>query len=241
MSNNFIKIWFSYACQQLPDIAESCLFFSDESQESFSLIEATSEEFSQSKAVHESLQAAVSRRKAIVIQQPAKRQVSSSASVVTDINSKNLLVSAPLIINKQIIGVVCYEFKYKTPSPNYLEYVEAAILWLDCMSRLPIGAGSKNAESVLKTIAMALSQSQSSEAFMAVASELSARLHCERVSIGLVEHNDVRLHTISNSTEHVTRQNLVKCIEAAMLEAVDQQETLLYPPRANSYYSTTGG
>ena len=109
MSNNFIKIWFSYACQQLPDIAESCLFFSDESQESFSLIEATSEEFSQSKAVHESLQAAVSRRKAIVIQQPAKRQVSSSAAVVADINSKNLKDMKGLNIVSCFDGMSCLQ------------------------------------------------------------------------------------------------------------------------------------
>lgn len=247
MSSRFIQLWFSYACQQMTGLADSCLFLSDEAKESFSLVEATSEAFSQSKYVQESIQAVLTRRKAVVTQQESKQQPTSSAAVaaaVTDINSKNFLVTAPLFLNKQLVGVACFEFKHKAraksqaQSPNYLESVEAAIAWLDCISQLPTGSGSKHVESVLKVIAMALSQAQSSDASMAVASELASRLQCERVSIGLLENNDVRIHTISNSTQHVKRQNLVKCIEAAMLEAIDQQETLLFPPRADSYYST---
>ena len=247
MSTSFIQIWFSYACQQMTGIADSCLLLIDESKESFTLAETTSEAFSQSKYVHESIQAAISRRKAVVTQQVSKQQSGSSAAVaatVTDINSKNFLITAPLILNKQVVGVVCFEFKHKaqsrsqTQSPNYLENVEASIAWLNCLSTLPSGSGSKDAETVFKVIAMALSQQQSTEASMAIASELASRLLCERVSIGVVEKNDVRIHTISNSSQHVTRQNLVKCLEAAMLEAIDQQETLLFPPPANSYYST---
>ena len=229
-------------------IADSCLFLSDESKKSFSLAETTSAEFSQSKYVHESVQAVINRRKAVVTQQASKQHSGSSAAVntaaVIDINSKNFLVTAPIILNKQLVGIVCFEFKHiarsrrQSQSPNYLENVEASIAWLSCIAELPSGSGSKDAESVLKVIAMALSQTQSSEASMAVASELASRLQCERVSIGLVENNEVRIQTISNSTQHVTQQNLVKCIEAAMLEAIDQQETLLFPPRPDSYYST---
>jgi multidrug efflux pump subunit AcrA (membrane-fusion protein) len=247
VSHHLVQIWFSYACQQMTGIAHSCLFLSDESKKSFLLAETTSEEFSQSKYVHESVQAVISRRKAVVTQQASNQKLSSSAAVaasVVDIHSKNLLVTAPLILNKQLVGIVCFEFKHtvrskpQSQSPNYLESVESAIAWLSCIYELPSASGSKDAESALKVVAMALSQSQSSEASMAVASELAGRLQCERVSIGLFENNDVRLHTISNSTQHVTQQNLVKCIEAAMLEAIDQQETLLFPPRPNSYYST---
>ena len=229
----------------MPGISDSCLFLSGEAKESFSLAETTSEAFSQSKYVHDSIQATLSRRKAVVTQQVSKQQPGSSAATaatVTDIHSKNILVTAPLVLNKQLAGIVCFKFKHtarsRLQSPNYLESVESSIAWLSWLSQLPSASGPNDAESVLKVIVMALSQAQSSEAAMAVASELAGRLQCERVSIGLFENNDVRLHTITNSTQHVTRQNLVKCIEAAMQEAIDQQETLLFPPRANSYYST---
>ena len=241
MSNNFVQIWFSYANQQMTGIVDSCLFLSNESKESFAMAETTSIEFSQSKLVHKNIQAAISRRKSVVTQQVIKQEsISSNTAVaaVANINSKNLLIAAPLILNKQVIGVACFEFKYAPHSPNYLDSVESATGWLTCILDLPSGSGSKDAETALKIVAMSLSQTQSSEALMAVTSELAARLQCERVSIGLLENNNISLQTISNSTRHVAKQNIVKCIEAAMLEAVDQQETLLFPPGANSYYST---
>jgi len=59
-----------------------------------------------------------------------------------------------------------------------------------------------------------------------------------RVSIGFVKNDEVRLHSISNSSNHATHQDIVKNIESAMLEAVDQHETLLFPQDAKCYYST---
>ena len=247
MQNNFLEVWFSYACQQLDGIANACLFVSDHASESFLLVGSTSEEFSKLKYVNDNVQAVVMRRKSVVTVISAKQLseqkpsvVNGKSATVTYINSKNYLVTAPLIINKQVIGAVCFEFKHdhRSQLPDYLGKVESAVAWLSCLPQIQSGAGSRDAEFALKITAMALSQSQSTEAAMAVASELASILKCERVSIGYVENHDVRLHTISNSTHIETRQNIVKCIEAAMLEAIDQRETIVFPPDPTSYYST---
>ncbi len=247
MSNNLVQIWFSYACQQLSGIANACLFINDHASESFSLVESTSENFSKSKYVYDNVQAVIKRRKSVVTfvaaEQLSKQKSSvanAKSAAVTEINGKNYLVTAPLFINKVVVGAVCFEFKHdnQSQSRDYLAQVESATGWLSCLTQSLTGSSSREAEFALKITAMALSQSQSSEAAMAVASELASRLQCERVSIGYIEKNDVRLHTISNSSADVTRQNIVKSIEAAMLEAIDQHETLLFPPEANSYYYT---
>jgi len=135
---------------------------------------------------------------------------------------------------------VCFEIKNndKSQPQDYLPQVESSIVWLSSLSQMLTGSSTKEAELALKIAAVALSQSQSSEAAMAVTSELACGFQCERVSIGFVKKNDICLHTISNSANHETRQNIIKCIEAAMLEAVDQCETLVFPPDANSYYYT---
>lgn len=247
MSNNLIQIWFTYSCKQLNDVANACLFLSEPSSESFTLIESTAEDFAQSKYVHDNIQAVIKRRRSVVThiatQQLAKQPSFPSATVqatVTDISVKNYLVTAPLIINKQVVGVVCFEFVYDSgsPSQDYLIQVESAIAWLACLSQISLGASSPHAETALKITAMALSQAQSSEAAMAVTSELANRLQCERVSIGFVKKHNVQLQAVSNSAHHETRQNVVKRIETAMLEAIDQKETLLFPPEPNSYYRT---
>ena len=243
MSNDLLQIWFTYACQQLDGIADACLYENNTTADSYSLVQTTSEDFSQSKYVLDNINAVIKRRKSVVTFIAAEQVssvVNAKSATVTEINSKNYLVTAPLIINKQVVGAVCFEFKNnkQSPSHDYLAQVESSIAWLGSLSHLLTGSSSKQAELALRTIAVALSQSQSVEAAMAVTSELACKLKCERVSIGFLEKNDIRLHTISNSTNHDTRQNIVKYIEAAMQEAVDQRETLVFPPESNSYYYT---
>lgn len=243
MPNNLLQIWFTFACQQLDGIVNACLYENNTTSDSYTLVESTSEGFSQSKYVLDNINAVIKRRKSVVTMMAAEQATSvanAKSATVTDINTKNYLVTAPLIIDKQVMGVVCFEFKpnKQSPSQDYLPQVESSMVWLGSLSHLLTGSSSKQAELALKITAVALSQSQSTEAAMAVTSELACGLRCERVSIGFVEKNDIRLHTISNSTNHETRQNIVKCIEAAMQEAVDQQETLVYPAGENSYYYT---
>ncbi len=250
MSQDLIQIWFSSARQQLTGVTSACLHVIDVEKKSLVLAETSDKEFSQSKQVIENLQAAVQRRKSIVtvtrsasenqatVSQAAVNQ--SQSLNVTNIKNKSYLVTAPLIINKQIVGVVCFSFAHNKqfPAQDYLGKVEATVAWLDCLSQLLPETNANNAEFALKVTAMALSQSQSSEAAMAVVSALACGLQCERVSLGFVKNHNVRLQTISNSTHEVTRQNIVKSIESAMLEAIDQRETIVYPPLENSYYST---
>lgn len=243
LSNNLYQIWFKYACQQLNGVADACLFVRDEEDDSFTLVESTSESFSQSRHVFDNVDAVIKRRKAVVTLASVEQKSSlanGKTAAVTDINAKNYLVAAPLMINKQFVGAVCFEFKNnnQSQSQDYLSQVESSITWLSSLSQLLTGSSTKEAELALKITAVALSRSQSAEAAMAVTSELACGFQCERVSIGFIEKSDVRLHTISNSANHETRQNIVKCIEAAMLEAVDQRETLVFPPDSNSYYYT---
>jgi len=249
LSQDLIQVWFSSARQQLTGVTDACLYVIDAEKKSLVVVETTDKEFSQSKQLIENVQAAVKRRKSIVTITKSTREnqaavnqiaVNQSQSLnVTSIKNKNYLVTAPLIINKQIVGVVCFEFAHdkQLPAQDYLGKVEATVAWLDHLSQwLP--ETNNNAEFALKVTAMALSQSQSSEAEMAVVSELACGLQCERVSLGYVKNHNVRLQTISNSTHEVTRQNIVKSIETAMLEAIDQRETIVYPPADNSYYAT---
>ena len=243
MSNNLVQIWFSYTCQQLNEHSNACWFVNDPVKGSLTLIKSTSQSFSQSKHLHDNIQAAVSRRKSVVTIL-ATEKVSSVANdktaVIADISGKNYLVVAPLIINKKVVGAVGFQFRHRPQSkPNdYLVKVETSIAWLNCLFQLTPESDSTKAELALKVTALALSQSKSSEAALAVTTELANRLKCERVSIGFVKNDEVRLHSISNSSNHATHQDIVKNIESAMLEAVDQHETLLFPQDAKCYYST---
>ncbi len=246
MSSNVLKIWFSYACQHLGDISNACLFSNDEKKQQFILVGSTSADFSNTNSIKETVNAAVMRRKSLVtiVASGELDEVNELSTAVNATfrpeNTKYYLVTSPLIIDKVIIGVACFEFKHQvgSQSPDYLTKVESAVIWLRCLSQIKPAHKNNDAEYALKITAISLSQQKSTDAFMAVASELENCLNCKRVSIGLVENNHVKLHTISSTSQETTRQNIIKSIESVMLEAIDQGETICYPPHSTSYYST---
>ena len=65
---------------------------------------------------------------------------------------------------------------------------------------------------------------------MAVVNALATKLHCERVSVGFVHHGHARVAAVSHSAEFKKRSNVNQGIADAMDEAIDQRETIVYPP-----------
>jgi RND family efflux transporter MFP subunit len=68
---------------------------------------------------------------------------------------------------------------------------------------------------------------------MGVATELAARLGCERVSIGVSRRSQMRLEALSNTAKFDPRSGLVRDLEAAMDEAADQDAPVSQPPLPN--------
>ena len=125
----------------------------------------------------------------------------------------------------------------RTPfTRDFLRHIEAAIKWLQFLSSAQdAGVGpSDNAAIALQVTARALTQDTSAAAATSVATELATRLSCERVSIGFKEGRDLKLYALSHSARYESRQNLIKRIEAAIEEAADQKETLVYPATESS-------
>ncbi len=69
---------------------------------------------------------------------------------------------------------------------------------------------------------------------MALANELAARLQCTRVSLGWNEGAYVRMKAISGTDRFEKKMDAVQRLEAAMEEARDQDEEILFPPGADS-------
>jgi multidrug resistance efflux pump len=74
-----------------------------------------------------------------------------------------------------------------------------------------------------------LSEPKFNGAALRLVSELAASLHCVLVSFGEVKAGSVLVRHLSNSVQFGKQMNLVRGIEAAMNEAVDQHATVLWP------------
>ena len=81
----------------------------------------------------------------------------------------------------------------------------------------------------LDLIATLLEHAPFSDSATAFTTELSAKLGCDRVSLGLARGGRMQLAAISHSPQFERRANLVRAIEAAMDEAADQASRVTYP------------
>ncbi len=71
-------------------------------------------------------------------------------------------------------------------------------------------------------------------ATMTLVNETAARYHCARVSLGWCEKGYVRLQSISHMDRFEKKMDIVASLEAAMEEAFDQDEEILWPGSPDS-------
>ncbi len=84
-----------------------------------------------------------------------------------------------------------------------------------------------------------LEQREAKAAATALATELARRLGADPVSIGFRRGGRCRVVALSNAAVFAERMSLVRDLDAAMDEAVDQRAIILWPPRPEWEYRVT--
>jgi RND family efflux transporter MFP subunit len=96
------------------------------------------------------------------------------------------------------------------------------------------GRAQRRLTAGVDVLAKVLAQGESAAASMRLVTELALLFACERVSIGFEKKGAMRLDQMSHSAQFGKRMNIIRAIETAMDEAVDQREVLIFPPSPNS-------
>ncbi|HXI36075.1 MAG TPA: HlyD family efflux transporter periplasmic adaptor subunit [Burkholderiales bacterium] len=81
----------------------------------------------------------------------------------------------------------------------------------------------------LDLVAVLLEHEGLTDGGAAFVTELASRLGCDRVTLGVLENGRVRLRAVSHSGQFDARANVVRAVEHAMEEALDQRETIVWP------------
>ena len=71
-------------------------------------------------------------------------------------------------------------------------------------------------------------------AAMTFCNALATHFHCEKVSLGWLENGYVRMRAISRTEKFVRQMGAVQSLEAAMEEALDQDDEVIWPEREGS-------
>ena len=143
-------------------------------------------------------------------------------------------VAYPVWIGKNVQGVAALEISSRAQTELQLamRQLKWGVAWLQNwllrQSMRPARAG-KRMTAVLEIVGLTLEEPRFKSAATAVATELAARFKCDRVSIGFLARNQIKVQALSHSAQFAKRMNLIRSIGLAMAEAVDQQATLHYP------------
>ncbi len=181
----------------------------------------------------EAAERAVAERRGVVL----KRDAGDTAGSDRD----RYDIAYPIQAKGEVYGVVALDLAPRAEGDleAVLRQLQWGAGWLELLAQRqgerqePTGAEA--ARQRLQIVLDLLTQASGHERFYGAASAfvtaLATRLHCERVSLGFVAGGRVRVRAVSHSAHFGKQTNLVRAIGAAMDEAIDQQGTVLYPPR----------
>jgi multidrug resistance efflux pump len=150
-------------------------------------------------------------------------------------------LACPIFLGDQLAGVVGVELTHRsqTLQRQALEQLQTGVMWLGAMLRLRRSAATDQLANLVDLVAAGLENDRFKVAVTEVANELTTRFGCHRVSIGFRRLGSLQVAAISHSTQVHRRTHLTRAIRDAMTEAMDQGETIVYPPLSDNELQVT--
>jgi RND family efflux transporter MFP subunit len=144
-------------------------------------------------------------------------------------------LACPVILGDRLFGVVAIEMTNRSQpmQRETVRQVQAGTKWLETMIKLNGSMTNKQLVNLVDLVAVGLDHEQFRVAATEVTNELAERFSCQRVSIGLLRYNRMRVEAMSQSSQIDQNSNIVRAIRNAMEESLDQESTILYPAESD--------
>jgi len=140
-------------------------------------------------------------------------------------------LACPLFLNDRLFGVVAIEITNRSQPMQQatVQQVQLGAKWLEAMIQLHGSTAKEQLVNLVDLVAAGLEHEQFRVAATEVANELADRFSCQRVSLGFLRYNRVRVEALSHSSRIDQHSNMVRAIRDAMSESLDQATTVVYP------------
>ncbi len=159
----------------------------------------------------------------------------SPGSTRDERDPENPQIAYPIEVSGKIHGAVILEIdpRMQKDAQGLMRQVHWGAAWLEVLlwrtDTLKVAATNERLQMVLDLLVSAVEQDRFQPAAMAFATQLATKLECDRVSLGFEDGEKVQVQALSHSAEFGKQMNLVRAIEAAMDESLDQQAVVVYP------------
>lgn len=191
-------------------------------------VAATSPEGKPPVSLVDAAERAISGRTGVLI---PRREGSPSSPATLE----GSLVAQPLLFGGRLHGALVLEV---TPRPEpelraLLRLLRWGTGWIDALvarqDNTQERSGRTRIETVLGLLAASLEHTSIQGTATAFATELATEVGCDRVAVGFLRRGRVQVRALSHSAHVARKTNLVRAIEAAMEEAIDQEGTVVFP------------
>lgn len=165
-----------------------------------------------------------------------RRGIVHRASQVVKNSANPSQLAYPLLVDERLFGVVALEFSdvNEADLQALMRQLQWGCGWFESYLRRAQQDGSGDTRErlsrLLELTAIALTHERFRAAAMAIVTELASQLGCDRVGLGFRNGQQTKIYALSHSAQFGEQTNLVRLITNAMDEALDQLDTVVYPP-----------
>jgi multidrug resistance efflux pump len=180
------------------------------------------------KRLLEGAENAIARRKGLVA--AALVEASDSGAPLP-----TSLVAHPIELAGKLHGAIVLEVEARAAPElrGILSRLRFGTGWVDSLARRVGGRIGMSRRARVDVVPNLLAATLEHDGFRGAATafvtELATDLGCDRVSLGFLKGRRAQVRSISHSSHHGQNTNLIRAIEAAMEEAIDQQSTVVHP------------
>ena len=141
----------------------------------------------------------------------------------------------PIRLDGQVRGVVGLDIAWREESrlQAAMRQLQWGSGWLEVLLRRhadPGEAARLRVKLILQLVTAFLERPGFKESASAVVTEIASQLGCDRVVLALLAGKELKIEAVSHTVQFDRHANLLNATVAAMNEALDQGEPIVYPP-----------
>lgn len=228
----YFKGWLEVVCARFPEVRAGALLVQDDTGSSLVPIAVWPSADADLSRLSPTLQRAVTERRGLIdhVTKPPPEQEGEAKDFVPVSR-----IGYPVLVGERMAGAVVLEM---LPNParslELLRHLHWGLGWVvEALQRRELEQSvtqSARTLAVMESVATALRPGQLHEILFEVANDISRRLGCARVGIGLADREAVTLKVLSDTAWIEKTSGLARLYVAAMEEAYDQAAPIVVPP-----------
>jgi len=219
----FCRHWLAVQCHAIGEVLDAVVVLQKPGTEGFAPLAAWPE----------------ARRERPGTTQIAERALREGRGLVEGQGTETYQIAYPVRLDGAVRGVVALEITWREAAglQAAMRQLQWGSAWLEVLLRRhadPVEAARQRIKLILQLTAIFLERPQFKEAIADLCTEAATRLACERVTLALGQAGGLRVEAVSHTVQFDRNANLLAAVTAAMAEALDQRESLVFPQDAEA-------